>query len=221
MCVAPGFRLALRASGMTGVDFKHRMAFGPACAVRDAVHRGPQGGPGTRGCPAGLACRRSGLPVERSGSPRPRNRWSSAGSRRCFTSWSLEPTAAGPGCSGRSPVLSLRWLREAAFRRATPLDHTIPASLNIATARLAGVVMGVCVGAHRWGMERAAFPTADCWNGVVNNGFRGALSPIWRGGFRGIWSAVGAVTLPPLAGEVRRSLGSTRSFDGRVTSAIV
>ncbi len=168
MCVAPGFRLALRASGMTGLGFKQRISFGPARAVRVALDRGPHGGLGTRGCPAGLACRRSGLPVERSGSPRPRNRWSSAGSRRCFTSWSLEPTAAGPGCSGRSPVRSLRWVTNAPFRRATPLDHTTPASLNIATARLAGVVRAVCVGVHRWGMERAAFPTADCWNGFVN-----------------------------------------------------
>ena len=34
--VAPGFRLALRASGMTGVDFKQRILVGPAWAVRDA-----------------------------------------------------------------------------------------------------------------------------------------------------------------------------------------
>ena len=33
---APGFRLALRASGMTGVDFKQRILVGPAWAVRDA-----------------------------------------------------------------------------------------------------------------------------------------------------------------------------------------
>ncbi len=46
------------------------------------------------------------LPVEARNAiiPRPRGRCASAGSRRCFTSWSLEPTAAGPGCSGRSPV---------------------------------------------------------------------------------------------------------------------
>ena len=152
------------------------------------------------------------LPVEARNAiiPRPRGRCASAGSRRCFTSWSLEPTAAGPGCSGRSPVLSLRWLREAAFRRATPLDHTTPAPLNIATARLAGVVRAVCIRVHRWGMEVAAFPTADCWNGFVKWGFQGALSSISRGGFRGIQSAP-----PACHPEAKRRAGTYSSASTR------
>ncbi len=40
--VAPGFRLALRASGMTGFDFKQRIAFARTNVLRDASSSSPQ-----------------------------------------------------------------------------------------------------------------------------------------------------------------------------------
>jgi hypothetical protein len=134
----------------------------------------------------------------------PRDRFPPAVPRRCFTSWwtrrrrrqgravlSRSPVAAiasVTGCDPHSLPALARPTR--AFRRATPLDHTTPASLNIATARLAGVVCAVCVGACGWGMEGYAFPPAECWNGVVKRGFPIRLSSIWRGGFSGIQHAL-------------------------------
>ena len=142
----------------------------------------------------------------------PRDRFPPAVPRRCFTSWwtrrrrrqgravlSRSPVAAiasVTGCDPHSLPALARPTR--AFRRATPLDHTTPAPLNIATARLAGVVCAVCVGRRGWGMEWYAHPPAECVGCFANAGFWGALSPISGGGFRG----------NPEASE-RRARGST------------
>src|SRR6218665_1975762 len=96
----------------------------------------------------------------------PGDRFPPAVPRRCFPCWgprrggrqgravlSRSPVAAiaaVTGCDPHSLPALARPTR--AFRRATPLDHTTPAPLNIATARLAGVVR-----CYRMGVDGLGF----------------------------------------------------------------
>ncbi len=156
--------------------------------------------------------------------PRPRDRCSSAGSRRCSTSWSLGRRRQGRAvthpvpCDGEgrstSPFSLPRWLREAAFRRATPLDHITPAPLNIATARLAGVMRGLSHGGGWVRVGVTGHPTADCWNAVGNAGFRAARSYTSRLGFRGIWRRWCGASSPACGGS------TAKPGWGRVTGAV-